>query len=299
MLRNLTDDCVFSVCMKNKNFSKIVLELILDIDIMELEYVDVQKAIMSSPEYKDVRLDVFIKDINGKLYNVEMQREDSDNIRKRARFYQGVMDVSTLLKGSKYKELPESYVIFLTDFDLFGKGRCVYTFKNRCVEVDDLYLGDMTTKMFLNLKGNEFSGTSKRLINLLTYIKDPTYESAGIDPKLRELNEIYNRYVETEEFKMELNNWSCAEQVGFDKGVNASVVRYICNQREVNVPDNVILKEAVRIFDVSPERAERLMNSSDTHKLQWCRQHAPEVYKHLSDEELLEKMDDAYRKENP
>lgn len=91
----------------------------------------------------------------------------------------------------------------------------------------------------------------------------------------------------------------CARREGYDEGANAAIIKYICKKRNENVPDASIIKEAAYLFDISTEKAEILMNSSDTHKLQWCRQHAPEVYKNLSDDELLEKMGDAYRKENP
>ena len=43
-----------------------------------------------------------------------------------------------------------SFVIFVCSFDLFGEGRHIYTFENRCIQNTELGLGDDTTKIILN-----------------------------------------------------------------------------------------------------------------------------------------------------
>ena len=118
-----------------------------------IEHVEVQQTYQNVIEYKSIRLDVFAKGVDGTIYNVEMQQLKNDDMPLRARFYQGLMDASTLFKGRKYRELPKSYVIFITEFDVFDRGLYRYTFKNKCDEVPDLELGDNTVKMFLNTKG--------------------------------------------------------------------------------------------------------------------------------------------------
>ena len=76
-----------------------------------------------------------------------------DNLPKRMRYYQGMIDLNILEKGENYKNLKKSFVIFICTFDLFGLGRHVYTFENRCIEDLELPLGDDTTKIILNTKG--------------------------------------------------------------------------------------------------------------------------------------------------
>ena len=45
-----------------------------------------------------------------------------------------MIDLNILEKGEDYRGLKKSFVIFVCTFDLFGQGRHVYTFENRCVQ---------------------------------------------------------------------------------------------------------------------------------------------------------------------
>ena len=56
-------------------------------------------------------------------------------------------------KGEPYESLNHSYVIFICNFDVFGKGCYKYTFQNRCMEEEGLELGDGSTTIFMNTGG--------------------------------------------------------------------------------------------------------------------------------------------------
>ena len=56
------------------------------------------------------------------------ERED---IGKRTRYYQSMIDIDSLLKGAVYSELKESYVIFICTSDPFESGLPVYTFERK------------------------------------------------------------------------------------------------------------------------------------------------------------------------
>ena len=72
------------------------------------------------------RLDILAKDDAGKLYNIEIQRAVKGAGAKRARFNLGLIDTRTLKKGQDTEELPEVYVIFITENDILGAGKAVY-----------------------------------------------------------------------------------------------------------------------------------------------------------------------------
>lgn len=58
--------------------------------------------------------------------NTEMQNDtDKDDVRKRARYYQGLLDTPILKAGkqTKYKHLPSTIIIFITQEDIFGRNR--------------------------------------------------------------------------------------------------------------------------------------------------------------------------------
>ena len=69
------------------------------------------------------------------------------------RYYQGIIDMHTISKGSNYKELKKSFVIFICTFDPFGENRPIYTFENTCRENKDLMLNDGALKVIVNVEG--------------------------------------------------------------------------------------------------------------------------------------------------
>ena len=83
-----------------------------------------------------------------------MQCSNNDNeLPKRTRYYQAMIDMAETEKGQDYQDLKESYIIFICTFDPFKQGNPMYTFRNLCIENKELELEDKTTKIFLNSKG--------------------------------------------------------------------------------------------------------------------------------------------------
>ena len=126
----LRDDSMFGVVMRDPKYCKPFLETILGIKISHIEYPKFQKTIDLSADAKSVRLDVYVEDGENTVYNIEMQTTKKDNLPKRMRYYQGMIDLNILEKGEGYRNLKRSFVIFICTFDLFGQGRHLYTFEN-------------------------------------------------------------------------------------------------------------------------------------------------------------------------
>ncbi|MCI8379108.1 MAG: Rpn family recombination-promoting nuclease/putative transposase, partial [Lachnospiraceae bacterium] len=85
------DDFMFGVIMRNPKYCKPFLETILGIKISHLEYPKSQETIDLSSDAKSVRLDIYVEDGKGTVYNIEMQTASNRNIPKRMRYYQGVI----------------------------------------------------------------------------------------------------------------------------------------------------------------------------------------------------------------
>lgn len=170
---DITDDFLFGKVMRNPEICKQMIEAILNIKIERIEYPEEQKVIDMTADSKSVRLDVYVKDTKDVIYNIEMQPVKRDNLPKRSRYYQGMIDLNLIEKGDSYKNLNQSYVIFICCFDLFGRNRCKYTFENRCIEEPDIPLEDGTLKFFLNSKG-DLSGLNATFRAFLSYINNGT-----------------------------------------------------------------------------------------------------------------------------
>uniref|UniRef100_UPI0022E6B2A7 Rpn family recombination-promoting nuclease/putative transposase n=2 Tax=Faecalimonas umbilicata TaxID=1912855 RepID=UPI0022E6B2A7 len=121
--------------------------------------------------YKGVRLDVYAKDECQSHYNVEMQVKRKEALGKRSRYYQSQMDMELLLSGEDYSELPDTYVIFICDFDPFEEGKYRYIFKMNCEESGQTNLEDGRTIVFLNTHGKNESEVPKELVTFLKYVK--------------------------------------------------------------------------------------------------------------------------------
>ena len=165
----IKDDFMFSIIMRNPKFCKPFLELVLGIKISRIEYPKSQETIDISADAKSVRLDIYVEDGKGTVYNIEMQTTGNRNIPKRTRYYQGMIDLNILEKGHNYKDLKRSFIIFVCTFDLFGEGRHIYTFENRCIQNLELGLGDDTTKIILNTKGtmDDVTPEMKKLLDFI------------------------------------------------------------------------------------------------------------------------------------
>ena len=68
-----TDDFMFcTVLEENKDICKEIIELLLNIKVEDVEYVNKQQSIKPRYETKGIRLDVFVKD-SDKIIDLEMQ----------------------------------------------------------------------------------------------------------------------------------------------------------------------------------------------------------------------------------
>ena len=148
----ITENFLFEKVMHNKRICKRLIEKILDITIQSIEFPEAEKSITIRRDSKSVRLDVYVTDDTGRVYDIEMQCTNpfDDELVKRTRYYQGMVDMDLIDKGMNYTELNSTYIIFICTFDLFGLGYPIYTFRNICLEDNTLELNDGTTKLFLN-----------------------------------------------------------------------------------------------------------------------------------------------------
>lgn len=134
----LRNDFMFGQVMRNTDICKLFLEALLDVEIARIEFSELQKDVSDSYMNHGVRLDVYLKDNNGTVYDVEMQTA-RDSLEKRARFYQSAIDRNELDKGSLYDKLSESFVIFICDYDHYGDGLAVYEKESRLKTTNRLY----------------------------------------------------------------------------------------------------------------------------------------------------------------
>lgn len=71
-------------------------------------------------------LDAHCVDISNNHFDLEMQRKDDDDHQKRVRYNSSNMDTYIAEKGTKFEQIPDIYVIYITKNDFFGESRTLY-----------------------------------------------------------------------------------------------------------------------------------------------------------------------------
>ena len=167
----LLDRFLFAELMEDEECSKEVLEIILGKDISLLSKEQTEKEIRTATWLKSIRLDVYSVDEEGNVYDTEMQQNWRDDLEKRSRYYQGLLDSSLLVPGEQsYNALNDTYIIMIMPFDLFGK-RYQYTIKAFCEEDKEIQIQDGATRIFLNTHGKNKEEIRPELIEFLNYVE--------------------------------------------------------------------------------------------------------------------------------
>ena len=185
----LDNDCLFSSVMSDEYICKTFLERLLKIEIEKIVRLDSQKTFDNGIDTKGIRLDLYVKDGKGTVYNIEMQVSKDRNIPKRMRYYQSAIDGDSLRNGMMYDDLPNSFIIFICTWDCIGFGESVYVFKNTLEGRPKYQLDDGTRRIILNTEGSR-ENLDQYLVNFLDYIKSGTVSGdwvKNIDEKVKML----------------------------------------------------------------------------------------------------------------
>ncbi len=122
----LLDDDFLTKCFEgDPKYIQLVLRIVLEMP--DLVVVDVRTQVfVENLLHRSVRLDIVATDSAGRKINVEIQRSNKGAGRKRARYNSSMMDANLLRKGADFAELPETYVVFITEHDVIGDGQPLY-----------------------------------------------------------------------------------------------------------------------------------------------------------------------------
>lgn len=121
----LIDDIFMSKVFEDKACAEVLLRAILKKNDLKVKNVNVQYDIKNL-QGRSVRLDILAEDEIGKIYDIEVQRSNTGADAKRARYNSSLLDANITEPGDTYKKLAETYVIFITESDVFKAGKAVY-----------------------------------------------------------------------------------------------------------------------------------------------------------------------------
>ena len=193
-----TNDFIFALVMRDPDICKGIAELIIPDE--EIDEVKIAASENSSPDEKNekdeleialqayldfgkdmrgVRFDAYVKTAD-KWIDIEMQTTNKHDLEKRSIYYQALMDTDCLEKGGRFKDLKNTYVVFICTFDYLGLGEPMYVVESY-IRKNDLHFNNGTSKILLN-----------KLRSFYEYINDPTKVGSelieGIDERVQKYN---------------------------------------------------------------------------------------------------------------
>ena len=123
--RLLDDDFLTKYFEADTTSIELVLQIVLE--KTDLKVLDVRTQVfVENLLNRSVRLDILATDDTGTKRNEEVQHSDKGAGRKRARYNSSMMDANLLKKGEDFDSLAETWVIFITENDVMGKGLPLY-----------------------------------------------------------------------------------------------------------------------------------------------------------------------------
>ena len=166
-VRNLTlmSDVFMSVALNDIPACQYVLRILTGIKTLKVKEVRTQAKI-SKTASRDAVLDVLAEDETGRLYDLEIQQLDTVDHARRTRFYSAMIDSSYLEKGKTYSDLPEVYVIYVSETDLWKAGYTTYELEKKFRKSNVSY-DDGQHVLYINAAVNDGSETAK----LMDYFK--------------------------------------------------------------------------------------------------------------------------------
>lgn len=204
----MDDTFMTQVFSGNTEATELILKVILQRDDLKVEQAVTQFP-LSNLYGKSVRLDIYARDAAGKQYDIEIQQKDAGAVPERARLNSSLFDARLTNVGQKdYKEIPETYVIFITGNDVLKAGLPIYNIE-RVILQKQTQFGDKAHIVYVNgtYRGEDPVGElmsdfhcsdyremkNKTLANMVQYYKE---DPKGVDKMCKLMDKIAERRAE-------------------------------------------------------------------------------------------------------
>jgi hypothetical protein len=159
-LRYMDDDFMTACLADNLEGVELILQIILGKKDITIKSVRTQEP-LKNLQGRSATLDVHAVDSENKEFDVEIQRKDAGAGAKRARHNSSLLDAHILKAGDDTENIPDSYVIFITENDVMKGNQPIYPV-DRYVTIGEnkVLFGDGSHILYVNGKyrGNDEVG---------------------------------------------------------------------------------------------------------------------------------------------
>lgn len=183
---NVFDDAFFEMVAKDKDAVEDILRIIFhdpELEIIEL----IPQSSVKNLYGRSVRLDALCKIGHDRYVNVEIQKSDRDNHLKRARYNASCVTANASDPGSDFKNVKDVYIVYISQFDVFQKGRRLYHVGKAILDFADVEAVDDGEKFIYVNGGSDVSADAEDedVAELMEFFKN----SNGMNEKFMNLSE--------------------------------------------------------------------------------------------------------------
>ena len=217
---NLIDGFLFDSSIEDEEDAKVVigaiLSTVLDREIRDIQVTSQKQFQAIDTKYHGIRLDAHVdEDADGKVrvtvYDVEMENRPSDReqLPKRLRYYNSLVDTRLLESGTGYDMLPDFISITILSYDPFGAGDMYYEASTSLTTHPNIEYDDGISHIFLYCSGKVNAPLTpthgKRLMEVLKYIvsgEKPSVSNPEVDnletvvSKIKTRAEVTKKYMQ-------------------------------------------------------------------------------------------------------
>ena len=188
------DNAFFPVLGQDPGVMEEILRVILNDDTLTVEKVIAEYTLPNLPG-RGVRLDSFCETGDGHRINVEVQKADDDDHIRRCRYNAAGMTWKEAEKGTRFKDLPDVCVVYITEHDFLHGGRTVYHV-DKILRENGSIIDDGSSVIYVNTAVNDGSAIS----DLMRCFLQKTVN----DPRFPRLSEKVHQYKNTEKGAAEM-----------------------------------------------------------------------------------------------
>ena len=138
-LRPIDDIFMRGMFRDNLPLGEFVLRIILDKPDLKLKEFKVQADMKHVTGARSVIFDTLGEDSNGNVLNMEVQKASAGAEPHRARYHASNIDVGKLNEGQDFSELPDKWVIFITEKDFFEDGAPLHHIRSMDVNTGEVF----------------------------------------------------------------------------------------------------------------------------------------------------------------
>ncbi len=149
----------------NIKLAQLVLRIITEKPDLTLTSIETQADMKRLVGARSICLDAYGYDDQHKAYDLEIQRADKGAGAHRARYHSSVLDIANLDANQEFEELPDTYVIFITENDIYGKGLPLYPVERINTATGEPF-GDREHILYVN---GSYRGETEYMSILLIY----------------------------------------------------------------------------------------------------------------------------------